>query len=168
MITRSILAFSLFAIALLLKFPEALEIQPSEAVPPNFLQDRASSSPTPASTPAPSFASPTSTEPLDFSLSPQPDTRSDLVQINTCNGKVTRANFRELPTLDSSVILGEVRWGDSVRLKGRVIRADGMMWHEAVAPSLVPSRRPAAQNKLEPGQTGWIADCFVNNEFRRL
>jgi hypothetical protein len=136
-----------------------LEVQPLEGLLPDFpsLPDP-SNYQTPSPTPA---LSPSPTDPLNFSLPPQPKTPSNLVQIKTCNGRASRANFRELPTLDSSAILGEIRWGDWVRLKGRVIQADGVIWHEAVAPALILSRRSAAQNQLESGQTGWIADCFV-------
>jgi hypothetical protein len=149
MATRNIVALSLFVAAISLKLPQAIETRSLETLLPDLpfseLSDSESDTVPPST--LPNSPNSVSSPPAD-----QVETQSNLLRIHTCNGEVSRANFREFPTLNPSAILGEIKWGDSVRLKGRVIQAEGMMWHEAIA-----------QNQLEPGQTGWIAGCFVNN-----
>jgi hypothetical protein len=159
MATRNIVALSLFVAAISLKLPQAIETRSLETLLPD-LPFSELSEPEPDASPPSTLAN--SPDPVS-SQAPQSGTQSNLLRIHTCNGEVSRANFREFPTLNPSAILGEIKWGDSVRLKGRVIQAEGVMWHEAIAPALASSREPAAQNQLEPGQTGWIAGCFVNN-----
>jgi hypothetical protein len=82
-------------------------------------------------------------------------------QITTCAGADSNANFRAYPSLDPRAVLGVVAFGDSVQLTGRVIQGDRVEWFEAIAPALYPSPDTQAQNKLDAGQTGWIASCFV-------
>lgn len=82
-------------------------------------------------------------------------------QITTCAGNESNANFRAYPSLDPRSVLGVVAYGESVQLTGKVIQGDGVIWYEAIAPSLHPSPDIEAQNKLDAGQTGWIASCFV-------
>lgn len=82
-------------------------------------------------------------------------------RITTCAGSESNANFRQYPTLDSTSVLGVVAYGDSVRLTGRTIQSDGVVWYEAIAPALYPSPDAGAQNRLDAGQIGWIASCFV-------
>lgn len=160
MANRNIVALSLFVAAISLKLPQALEERSIEPLLPDFPSIE-SADPQPDASPSPTpIASP---EPISYQNPDQTEAQSDLLRIHRCGGEISRANFREVPSLDPSAILGEVKWGDSVRLKGRVIRADGVTWYEAIAPALAPSRESAAQNILEPGQTGWIAGCFVNN-----
>lgn len=159
MTTRNIVALGLFVAAISLKLPQAIETRSLETLLPDLPFSELSDSESDASAP---LSLPHSPNPVS-SQTPQSETQSNLLRIHTCNGEVSRANFREFPTLNPSAILGEIKWGDSVRLKGRVIQSEGVMWHEAIAPALVASREPAAQNQLESGQTGWIAGCFVNN-----
>ncbi|MFQ3629504.1 MAG: hypothetical protein SNJ81_18260 [Cyanobacteriota bacterium] len=59
-------------------------------------------------------------------------------------------------------MLGVVAYGDVVQLTGKVIRADGVEWFEAIAPRLYSSAVPGLQERLEPNQVGWIASCFVS------
>lgn len=160
MATRNIVALSLFVAAISLKLPQAIETRSLEKLLPALPFSELSDSQPEVS---PSSVLTPSTNPVSSQTSDQPEAQSNLLRIHACNGEVSRANFREFPTLNSSAILGEVKWGDSVRLKGRVIQAEGVTWYEAIAPALISSREPAAQNQLEPGQTGWIAGCFVNN-----
>ncbi|MDX2242405.1 MAG: SH3 domain-containing protein [Leptolyngbyaceae cyanobacterium bins.302] len=82
-------------------------------------------------------------------------------QITTCARSESNANFRQYPTLDPTSVLGVVAYGDSVQLTGRTVRADGVVWYEAIAPDLYPSPDVGAQNQLKAGQIGWIASCFV-------
>ena len=82
-------------------------------------------------------------------------------KITNCAGAGSNANFRQYPSLDPRAVLGVVAFGDSVELTGRVIQGDGVTWYEAIAPALYPSPDAEAQNKLEAGQSGWIASCFV-------
>jgi len=82
-------------------------------------------------------------------------------QITTCAGSESNANFRQHPTLDPTSVLGVVAYGDSVQLTGRTIQSDGVVWYEAIAPDLYPSPDAGAQNRLNAGQIGWIASCFV-------
>ncbi len=82
-------------------------------------------------------------------------------QITTCAGSESNANFRQYPTLDPASVLGVVAYGDSVQLTGRTIQSDGVVWYEAIAPNLSPSPDAGAQNRLNAGQIGWIASCFV-------
>lgn len=159
MTTRNIVALGLFVAAISLKLPQAIETRSLETLLPDLPFSELADSEADASAPS---SLPHSPNPVS-SQTPQSETQSNLLRIHTCNGEVSRANFREFPTLNPSAILGEIKWGDSVRLKGRVIQSEGVMWHEAIAPALVASREPAAQNQLESGQTGWIAGCFVNN-----
>lgn len=160
MATRNIVALSLFVAAISLKLPQAIETRSLETLLPDLPFSELSESEPDTSPPSTLTNSP---NPVSFQTPDQSEAQSNLLRIHTCSGEVSRANFREFPTLNPSAILGEIKWGDSVRLKGRVIQSEGVMWHEAIAPALVSSREPAAQNQLEPGQTGWIAGCFVNN-----
>jgi len=160
MANRNIVALGLFVAAISLKLPQALEERSIEPFLPDFPSIEASE---PQPDASPSLTPIASPEPIVYQNPDQTEAQSDLIQIHSCDGERSRANFREFPSLDPSTILGEVKWGDSVRLKERVIRVDGVTWYEAIAPALAPSREPAAQNILEPGQTGWIAGCFVNN-----
>jgi hypothetical protein len=82
-------------------------------------------------------------------------------QITTCAGSKSNANFRQYPTLDPTSVLGVVAYGDSVQLTGRTIQSDGIVWYEAISPDLYPSPDAGAQNRLDAGQIGWIASCFV-------
>lgn len=70
-------------------------------------------------------------------------------------------NFRQFPSRVSSTILGAVNPGQMLRLAGRTAFADGVEWHQAISPALVPATTPGAQNRLDPNQVGWIAACFV-------
>jgi len=87
-------------------------------------------------------------------------------RIGTCAGVGSNANFRAFPSLDPRAVLGVVAYGGSVRLTGRVIHGDGVDWFEAISPALYPSPDAKAQNKLEAGQVGWIASCFVRASVR--
>ncbi|WP_448596628.1 hypothetical protein [Thermoleptolyngbya sp.] len=115
------------------------------------------------SVPAPSPVAPSPVQPSALSLSsptrPSPVYYSQ--RITTCSGQQGSANFRAYPSLDPRAVLGVVAYGDSVQLTGKVIRADGVAWFEAIAPALSPSPDLGAQNRLEPNQVGWIAQCFV-------
>ena len=82
-------------------------------------------------------------------------------QIRTCAGNESNANFRAFPSLDPRSILGVVAYGESVQLTGKVTQGDGVTWYEAIAPELYPSPDAQVQNKLEAGQVGWIASCFI-------
>ncbi len=82
-------------------------------------------------------------------------------RISTCAGTGSNANFRQYPSLDPRSVLGVVAYGESVQLTGRTIQGDGVLWYEAISPALYPSPDAEAQNKLEAGQSGWIASCFV-------
>jgi len=84
-------------------------------------------------------------------------------QIKTCAGAGSNANFRAYPSLDPRSVLGVVAYGERVQLTGRTIRGDGVLWYEAIAPALYPSPDVEAQNRLETGQMGWIASCFVGS-----
>jgi len=83
------------------------------------------------------------------------------LQISTCGGRKSNANFRAYPSLSPSAILGGVESGQIVYLTGRSTYGDGVYWYEAIAPSLFPVSEPGAQNRTEPNQVGWIASCFV-------
>lgn len=82
-------------------------------------------------------------------------------QITTCAGADSNANFRAYPSLDPRSVLGVVAYGESVQLTGRTVQGDGVLWYEAIAPAFYLSPDAEAQNKLEAGQSGWIASCFV-------
>lgn len=99
--------------------------------------------------------------PLPEPVSPEPSPFYLSQRISTCAGVGSNANFRAYPSLDSRAVLGVVAYGSSVRLTGRVIHGDGVEWFEAISPVLFPSLDSNAQNKLESGQVGWIASCFV-------
>ena len=83
-------------------------------------------------------------------------------EILYCNGEANNAHFRESPTLVATSILGAIKRGDWVYLTGKQMQADGVRWHEAIAPTLYPTVNKGAQNHLAPNQTGWIASCFVH------
>jgi hypothetical protein len=102
----------------------------------------------PSSSPAP--ISPIPEQPVYYSQ-----------RITTCAGSESNANFRQYPTLDPTSVLGVVAYGDSVQLTGRTMQSDGVVWYEAIAPDLYPSPDAGAQNRLNAGQIGWIASCFV-------
>jgi hypothetical protein len=111
--------------------------------------------PSPVQTPpvqpsVPSLSTPTVSPPTYYSQ-----------QIKTCAGNESNANFRAYPSLDPRSVLGVVTYGESVQLTGRTIQGDGVLWYEAIAPALYPSPDAEAQNRLNAGQTGWIASCFV-------
>lgn len=82
-------------------------------------------------------------------------------RISTCAGAGSNANFRAYPSLDPRSVLGVIAYGETVSLTGRTIQGDGVLWYEAIAPELYPSPDADAQNRLEAGQSGWIASCFV-------
>lgn len=104
--------------------------------------------------------SPTPASPLPSSVSaPTPTYYSQ--QITTCAGSDSNANFRAYPSLDPRSVLGVVAYGERVQLTGRTIQGDGVTWYEAISPALYPSPDAEAQNKLDAGQSGWIASCFV-------
>jgi hypothetical protein len=68
-------------------------------------------------------------------------------QIDTCNGTPASAYFRSSPSLERSAIIGSVRRGSTVYLTGMTQPGDGLRWYEV---------------RLESGQSGWIASCFIN------
>lgn len=87
---------------------------------------------------------------------------SNLRTIAACNNQPANANFRAVPSLAASAVLGVVARGQRVALTGKTAVGDGLIWYEAIAPSpLYLSTNPAAINQVESGQTGWIAACFV-------
>lgn len=108
--------------------------------------------------PTPIASSPTSPVPPPVSA-PTPTYYSQ--RISTCAGAGSNANFRAYPSLDPRSVLGVIAYGESVQLTGHTIQGDGVTWYEAIAPALYPSPDAEAQNRLEAGQTGWIAACFV-------
>lgn len=111
--------------------------------------------------PSPVVPSPVqSSAPSPSTSAPHPPTYYSQ-QIRTCAGNESNANFRASPSLDPRSVLGVVAYGETVRLTGRTIQGDGVLWYEAIAPALSPSPDLGAQNRLEPNQVGWIASCFV-------
>ncbi|MEP0913277.1 SH3 domain-containing protein [Leptolyngbya sp. GB1-A1] len=88
--------------------------------------------------------------------------QANLKTIATCNGQPENANFRSIPSLAPGAVLGVVAQGEVVALTGRTAIGDGEFWYEAIAPKpLFPSANPAALNRTQAGQTGWISACFI-------
>lgn len=81
------------------------------------------------------------------------------VVIRSCKGIPSSANFRSAPTLAQWAVLGEIQAGQRVYLTGQTVQADGEIWHEAIAPAVIPDPGKA----VSPNQIGWIASCFVQN-----
>jgi hypothetical protein len=79
------------------------------------------------------------------------------ITIWNCHGKPHSANFRSTPAIANWAILGMVRYGQPAYLTGRIQEADGVVWHQVIAPTAVadPGRY------IAPNQPGWIAGCFV-------
>ncbi|MEO1095858.1 MAG: hypothetical protein AAFX01_13265 [Cyanobacteria bacterium J06638_28] len=72
------------------------------------------------------------------------------------------ANFRSTPSLRPSAIRGLILVGEWISLTGRTAHGDGILWYEAINESnLLLSKEPNAQNQLNAGQLGWIADYFL-------
>lgn len=81
-----------------------------------------------------------------------------------CNGhRAGSANFRSFPSLSSSAIRGVIPVGECVFLTGFSTTGDGILWYESINESLLTaSLEFDAQNRLEVGQRGWIAACFID------
>lgn len=93
---------------------------------------------------------------------PPPVAQANLRTIATCNGLPGNANFRSAPSFAPGAVLGVVAQGEAVALTARTAVGDGEFWYEAIAPSpLYPSTDPAALNRTQAGQTGWISACFI-------
>jgi len=89
--------------------------------------------------------------------------RNVQIQIEECNGHYPPgANFRSQPELSPGVILGAVMTGEWVKLTGRRIEGDGIVWYEARNESrLEISLENPGSRRLWADQIGWIAACFV-------
>ena len=148
------------AIALMIGSTAALSSssQKTGSTPPLAVQSNSMLSIPPPVAPSPSMQQ---LSPSPAPVPPVPSPTYYSQQITTCAGAGSNANFRAYPSLDPRAVLGVVAFGDSVQLTSRVIQGDGVTWYEAIAPALYPSPDAHAQNKLEAGQTGWIASCFV-------
>lgn len=83
-------------------------------------------------------------------------------RITTCNGQPASANFRAAPSLAQTALVGAVQHGELVYLTGQMAGGDGVLWYEAIAPTLSPIPAQPAQFHPNASQTGWIASCFVN------
>ena len=79
------------------------------------------------------------------------------ITISNCDGRFGDARFRSDPTLAEWAILGVVEQGRQVYLTDDTYEADGVVWYEAIAPSVVPD----PDKQIMPNQIGWIAGCFV-------
>ena len=79
------------------------------------------------------------------------------ITISTCAGRPGSAYFRSDPTLAEWAILGIVEQGEQVYLTDETYEADGVVWYEAIAPSVAPD----PDKQIMPNQIGWIAGCFV-------
>lgn len=135
--------------------------QPTTTAP--SLTALAPAAPVQPATPAPS--TPTAAPPVAPAVPtalPPAVAQANLRTIATCNGLPGNANFRSIPSLVPGVVLGVVAQGEAVSLTGRTAIGDGEFWYEAIAPSpLYPSTDPAALNRTQAGQTGWISACFI-------
>lgn len=141
------------------------QASPSPAAQP--IAPAVQASPLPSSAPIAPTRLP---ELTDSPSSPQPTVTQGSVaidpnyqahRITTCSGNPASANFREVPSLAPAAVLGAVKQGEIVYLTGRRIQSEGVIWYEAIAPSLFPVPEPSAQNHSEPNQAGWIASCFM-------
>ena len=81
----------------------------------------------------------------------------DSITISTCDGRPGSAYYRSNPTRAEWAILGVVEQGEQVYLTNDTYEADGIVWYEAIAPSVVPD----PDKQIMPNQIGWIAGCFV-------
>ncbi|MBD1851686.1 hypothetical protein H6F87_16970 [Cyanobacteria bacterium FACHB-502] len=126
---------------------------------------RSAAAPSPPAAPVPTTPSTTPiapTVPAVPASSPATTAQGKVQIITACNGRLGNANFRSAPSLLSEAVLGVVARGQSVRLTGRTVVSDGIVWHEAIVPEpLYPSTDPAAINQLRAGQTGYLVGCFV-------
>lgn len=142
----------------------AATIQPTMIAPSPTAPD--SVAPVQATTPVPptpaASATPVASPIPTVSPSPVAQANLNLKTIATCNGLSGNANFRSAPSLAPVTVLGVVAQGEAVALTGRTAIGDSELWYEAIAPSpLYPSTNPAALNRTQAGQTGWISACFI-------
>lgn len=120
--------------------------------------------PTPSPSVSPQVATSPAASPIPAPVQPAAPNYSSYQahRITTCAGQESNANFREFPSLSSTAILGAVRHGDLVYLTGRTVSQNGVIWYEAISPSLFPVPDVGAINNTQPNQVGWIASCFVS------
>ncbi|MEO1209205.1 MAG: hypothetical protein AAFX78_06655 [Cyanobacteria bacterium J06638_20] len=85
------------------------------------------------------------------------------LQIHSCYGHPSSANFRESPAHDDAAIKGTVPIGEWVYLTGETAVRDGIVWYEAVnySPLAMSNNGYAASYQPQASQFGWIAACFV-------
>lgn len=71
------------------------------------------------------------------------------VQVQPCRGQNAPANFRSQPSLNREFVIGTLHPGETVYPTGQQVQVEGIVWDEAIAPSLYPRR------------AGWLAACFL-------
>lgn len=71
------------------------------------------------------------------------------VQVQFCHGQNAPANFRSQPALNPEFVIGTLQLGETVYPTGQQVQREGIVWSEAIAPSLYPN------------QVGWMAVCFL-------